>query len=678
MLKHLLIEQFVIIEKFDLDLEDGLTIFTGETGAGKSILLDALGLLLGDPPNPEAIRQGADRSIMAARFTPPQDNSVWAFLSENNITVPAGGELVIKRILKPDGEDDITVGETAVELEMLRQIGMHLSEIHGQFANQSMLAPENQLNLLDLSGDFPPEVFDNVANALREVNRYKQELEDEKAFQNEHKSNMGAIERVVKRFDAIGMHETLVEEAHHEYDILLTAKDSSEAFQAILSLFIAGNGVVSALSNANNILQSSENLDGEKTQDLAKFLSGSLDNARKAVNEMRRLQPEYEIDLEPLKRYEEMLTVMHDIGEENGIEMQDLYAFYHDMATTLDRLKNGRERLAELEGLLQKSKAAYLHHANILSEWRVSASKALSESITAELPPLRLNKAEFKVDVNKHPHGTWTEKGFDEVVFTARMNPGMPFSPVSETASGGELARLILGLKVVLQRVQTIPTLVFDEIDVGIGGAAAAAVGERIACLADDTQVLVITHSPQVASRGDRHLFVSKSTDGVTTTSVVHKLTHEERVSEISNMLAGDESTDQSRAAAESLIAEAVKAATVRKAQLLEEQKRLEQEAIKIQQEREKLQAAQAATAPGEADAAMDEGTATPGHSETADSPDTANGTGEDAATPSALPPNDAEDIITEDMADDDLPADSPGQQQTGSGDPAEQAASQP
>jgi DNA repair protein RecN (Recombination protein N) len=279
---------------------------------------------------------------------------------------------------------------------------------------------------------------------------------------------------------------------------------------------------------------------------------------------MTRLAPEYDIDTKPIHQYEETLATLQKIAEENKITSEELYGFYEQTSAKLERIRNGQTQMARLGELLEKSESAYREHAHILTEKRIEAGKALSEAITAEMPPLKLLRAQFEVKVIEKPNDPWTELGFNEITFTARMNPGMPFSPITETASGGELARLILAVKVVLQRVQTIPTLVFDEVDTGIGGAAAAAVGERIARLADTTQVLIITHSPQVASRGNQHLHVSKKTDGVTTTSVVRKLSLEERTDEISRMLAGDEITTESHAAAKSLIDEANRAADIR------------------------------------------------------------------------------------------------------------------
>ena len=571
MLKNLTIEQFVIIEKLDLDLESGLTIMTGETGAGKSILLDAMGLILGEDSDPESIRTGAEQSLFKALFATPKIHPVWEVLTEHKLVKPADTEFVVQRVMKREGKDEIRINDIVIEQELMQKIGKVLVEIHGQFANQSLTEPANQLTLLDLSGDFPPEVFKNVADALRDVRQTKKALDEENKFLARHKGRiLRKIEEVVKKFESIDMRVGFIEEAQAEYERLLTAKETSEAFQSILGRLIAGNGVVVSLSAANNTLNSQENLEEEKMVDLSKYLQASLKNARDAVTEMNRLLPEYEIDTGPLERYKKILLTLQSISKENKVPWEDLTDYYVDFSTKLKRVQNGREKVAELEKALAEGKRNYLKHAKVLSEKRQAAGIALSKAIMNELPPLKLDKAEFEVVVEERPNDPWTELGLDRVTFTARMNPGMPFSPISATASGGELARLMLGLKVVVQEVQLTPTLIFDEVDTGIGGAAAAAVGERIAMLADATQVLVITHSPQVASRGDQHLYISKKTDGVSTTSSVRKLTMQERTDEISRMLAGDTLTDESRAAATRLITEATDAAKIRRANLKE------------------------------------------------------------------------------------------------------------
>jgi DNA repair protein RecN (Recombination protein N) len=564
MLKKLVIDQFVIIDHLELDFKQGLTILTGETGAGKSILLDAMGLVLGDPASPESIRAGEREAKIDATFTLPPTHPVWKYMVEKGAVQSPGSEFIIHRTLRYQGEDDVHVNGNTVDLEVLKKIGTFMVEIHGQFANQSLLDPANQLTLLDLSGNFPPEIFKNVADALAEVRRFTRELEEENDFLANHKREAPKIEEVVRRFEDLGMRPGFIEETKAEYDVLLRAKETSDAFQDILAQLIAANGVVQTLTAANNILTRNQHLDAEKMETLSDYLMTALENARAAVKEMRILAPEYDIDTAPIYALEEIIEGLKQIGKENKVKFDDLSAFFDIQFSKRERIRNGRDTIARLQDSLIKAKNNYRHHAHILHEKRVVAGKALSDAITSELAPLKLNRAEFRVVVEERANMPWTELGLDHVTFTARMNPGQAFSPVSDTASGGELARLILALKVVLQKVQAIPTLVFDEVDTGIGGAAAAAVGERIALLADNTQVLTITHSPQVASRSHQHLHVSKSTDGITTKSHVRQLSIDETIDEISRMLAGDVITPESRAAAQSLINEAKRAADVR------------------------------------------------------------------------------------------------------------------
>lgn len=568
MIKKLKIEQYVIIESLELDFQDKLTIMTGETGAGKSILLGAMGLVLGAEANVDSIRTGHEQSVIEATFAPPKTHAVWDYLIKNDLAASSETDFTIHRTLRRSERHDVKFNGKDIELEQLQKIGSFIVEIHGQFANQSLLGPENQLALLDMAGNFPKEVFQNVADALAEVHRLEKALEEEKAFLLRHKRELRQIETNVRKYDSVGMEEGFIEELEAEYQTLLTAKETSEAFQAILAQLVSGGGVVVALSTANLTLSSQENLETDKMEDLAKYLKTALENARAAVNEMGRLSPEYEIDTEPLHDCRKKLDVLEDIAADNRVPFPKLTEFWIEQTDKLERLRRGRERIKELEDELRIAKSEYLKFAGVLTAHRTEAGEKMSRDITAELPPLMLPKAQFKVDVVEDASMEWTALGLNRVTFTVRMNPGQEFSSLADTASGGEMARLILGLKVVLQRVQTTPTLVFDEVDTGIGGAAAAAVGERLAQLADDTQVLVITHSPQVASRGDQHLHVSKQTDGITTTSGVTRLSVDERIDEISRMLAGDKITDEAYAAAKSLINEANSAAQSRTTQM--------------------------------------------------------------------------------------------------------------
>lgn len=563
MLKQLKIDQFVIIDHSEMSFRDKLTIFTGETGAGKSIILSAMGQILGDEATPKSIRQGQDKSEFEATFSPVRENPVWQALIERQLVTPAETEFKIFRIMRKDGADTIQLNGKDIDLTFLQEIGPHLIEVHGQHANQSLLGPENQLNLLDKFGNFDQIYFDNVANALNEVHSLTKDLEEERLFLLKHKGAKGQeLVKIYKKFQSIGMKEGYFLEVKEEHDVLMTAKSTMETFQNIMGRFVAANGIINGLSGAKNSLEIQNNLDQEKIVPLGKHLSDSLVSARNAVAEISRILPEYEIDLDPLTKLKETLAVMQQIAQDAEIEFSDLEEYFLTVSSKVHRIQNGRERLTEINELLAQAKNKYREHAHVLTDLRMQAANKMSEDITSEFTPLMLNKAQFQIDVIEKQDTEWTPIGFNKVTFKARMNPGMPFSPISETASGGEMARMILALKVVIQRSQTTSTLVFDEVDVGIGGAAAAAVGNRIAALANLVQVVVITHSPQVASRGNQHLHISKRVEGDKTISSVNELSEKERTEEISRMLAGGELTNESLAAAQSLITEAQQNAT--------------------------------------------------------------------------------------------------------------------
>lgn len=566
MLKKLIIEQFVIIDSLELDFQSGLTVLTGETGAGKSILLDALGLLLGDPANPAAVRAGADQSRIEGVFAPPPSNPVWALLLSRGLVTEGAESFSIRRIMRREGANDVLINDKVVDLGFLKKIGASLTEIHGQFANQSLLDSSNQLTLLDLAGAIPADLFHNVATSLQNYHRYIQEQTDEGEFYRKNVNLIGAMEDRANRIAATGLMDSDFEAIRTEYNRLLTAQETSEAFLEIRTQLIASNGAIRALASANMALERQKNLDADKIKNLTSYLSIALQQARAAHEETARLEPEYNIDTAPLRRYKDKMTAIQKLSEEFKVPVEGLAAYCAELRNTVARVRNSMERIKELDRLIQTAEDDYRRYAHELTERRMAAGEILSRSINDLLPPLKLMRAQFMVQVDERPEKElWTERGFNTITFMARMNPGQAFSSITETASGGELARLVLAVKVVLQRLQAIPTLIFDEIDIGIGGAAASAVGERIAHLSESTQVMVITHSPQVASRGLQHLHVSKKSDGSTTTSVVRVLTPAERISELSRMLAGDKNTAESDAAAARLIEEAREAAAARR-----------------------------------------------------------------------------------------------------------------
>ncbi len=562
MLKSLSISQFVIISSLSVEFVGGLTVLTGETGAGKSILLDALGLILGDDADREAIRQGSEESCIEASFNPPQKHPVWAFLSKQEGMKAAGAELQIKRIIRRAGDEEISVNGNSVQLPFLKELGTYLVEIHGQNANQTFLAPESQLSLLDLFGAYPPAILGNVIKAWDDISRITRELEEERAFFSSAEREKQGIDRVVTAIEKIGINSTTYQDLSAELARLINTRGICELFQSMNAQLIAQSGVENSLVRVDRILTTQTD---EVLNNLKVSIKTALEQTRVAISEMRMLTPDYiDVDTSGIGKIEKTLAELKAIATERKVTPEKLFEHYEYLTARLARIRGAPAKIKEFDNKLIKANEVYRNHALILSEERKKAAVRLSAEITAEMPPLKLLSAQVQIEVIENT-AKRSARGINEISFTARMNPGMPFSPIAKTASGGELSRLILAVKMILQQVQAVSTLVFDEIDTGIGGAAAAAVGGRISRLADTTQILVITHSPQVASRGDQHLHVSKKTDGTSTRTIVEVLSLEKRIDEVSRMLAGEAITGESLAAASTLIEEARKSAATRK-----------------------------------------------------------------------------------------------------------------
>lgn len=560
MLDRLIISNYIIITHLSIDFTEGLTVVTGETGAGKSILTGALGLILGDNPDPEAIRGGFKESVIEAHLSPPPRDPVWRFLAKHEgLSAITEGDLTIKRIVGvPEAEglpckDVITVNGYGIELPFLVELGTYLVEIHGQFANQTFLHPDNQLTLLDGFGNYPPGVLGNVAKDWDDIGRYTRELEEERVFFARAGHERPEIERVVAAIERIGLQKGEYEELVARLEHLIMVKDICELFQMMNAQLIAHTGIEMSLLRIHRTLAT---LKDEALDKLKGHIKLALDQSHEAILEMRELAPVYlDIDTKPIKETEEKLEALRAIATERNVAPEALFDHYEYLSARLKRIKAAPQKIRELDEALAVANTSYDEHATILSQERTKAAVRLSAAITAEMPPLKLMKGEAVVVVEEDKLQR-TARGFNQITFTARLNPGMPFSPIAKTASGGELARLILAVKMILQEVQAVTTLVFDEVDTGIGGATAAAVGSRLSKLADNAQILVITHSPQVASRGDQHVHVSKTMDDKSTITHVEILDDARRTAEVARMLAGEVTSEEAEAAARVLLRE--------------------------------------------------------------------------------------------------------------------------
>ncbi|NBX74582.1 MAG: DNA repair protein RecN [Alphaproteobacteria bacterium] len=561
MLTQIDIRQFILIEELRLDLKNKLTVLTGETGAGKSILLDALGLIIGDKADADLIRSGAEQTSVTAIFEPPKTSMVWPILTAHEVA--KADELIIRRIITRDGKNKILLNDQPVTLQLLKELGPHLVEIHGQFANHELLQSHKQRQLMDLFGGYGDLVTGTHA-AWAAMRAAEEELETEKQRVALEMRDRDFLSHAVRELRALSPKAGEYGELQERRKKLQQTNRIRALLQDLQSQLVAGSGAERALSQANRILERQTTMDGDVLAAITEHLALALQHTSEATRELVRLIPQYELYPGSLEELEERLFAFKEIARKHQHEPENLAELFEQLSHRLNRIETATSRIQELQGNVVQTKRAYMDVAEKLSAARKEAALRLGAGIKAELPPLKLAQADFVVDVARLPDAQFGPHGLDEVNFTARTNPGSPFTPIGKTASGGELARMMLALKVILQRVQGVTTLIFDEVDTGIGGATAAAVGERLAMLADETQVLVVTHSPQVAARGQQHFTVSKQTDGQVTTSSVRALSVGERIDEIARMLSGDHITKAARDAAKSLLEESDAAAITR------------------------------------------------------------------------------------------------------------------
>lgn len=562
MLKSLNIHQFIIIEDLALEFKPGITVLTGETGAGKSILLDALGLILGDVGEPDLIRSGSNESFVRAKFSAGPKHPVWKVLAPHDVEI--GDDVLIERILTRDGRNDALINGKQVPVEIMRDVGFQLAEIHGQFANAALLEPANQLMLLDLVGGYRV-LLEQTGKAWTDLKDFEKALEDERKFMANSATEREILSKAVAELKALRAAPGEFETLDAKYKDLVRIRTINEMLQSIQSQLVAGTGAQRLLVSANRVLEKQKDLDPELLANLVKHMEDSVRSCEAASDELLVLMPKFEFNAEEMHKIEERLNRFDDLAERNEVEGNALPKLLEDLDIKLKRILKAPEYIKEIEDKVMVAKGEFSRKAQLLSEARKKSAKEISEQITAEMPPLKLTRAQFVVEVSELPSNRWSQLGMNEVLFTARINPGMPFTTIAKTASGGELARMILALKVIVQRAQSTGTLIFDEIDTGLGGPTASAVGERLARLSDQTQVFVITHSPQVAARGEQHLQVLKTADNKTTTSNVRALNDNERLDEIARMLAGEEITPEAKAAAKSLMVEAVRASEIRR-----------------------------------------------------------------------------------------------------------------
>ncbi len=555
MLTGLSIRNVVLIEALDLEFARGLTVLTGETGAGKSILLDALGLVLGARAESGLVRAGEPQASVTASFEVAGVGPLGVLLAENDIAPEPGEPLIIRRTLKSDGGSRAYVNDQPCSAALLRDVGALLVEIHGQHDERGLLNPRGHMALLDAFGRCDSAGVEAAHIAWRDAETQRDAARE--ALDNAVKER-DYLAHAVAELTAFAPEPGEEEQLAGERADMQKGARLAEDLAALTELLEGSDGALSLLRQAARRLDriaAEHDLLGEALAalDRAVIEAGDAEDALSQAGEALNVDPAR------LEAIETRLFELRALARKHQVAADDLAALATDMAAQLARIDAGEAGLADLDVAVTQARDAYLAKAQALSAARRAAAVRLDTAVAAELAPLKLDAARFMTQVEDLPEGQWRASGRDRVEFMISTNPGAPFAPLTKIASGGELSRFILALKVALAAEGGAATMIFDEIDRGVGGAVAGAIGERLARLAEGAdrsgaQVIVVTHSPQVAARGAAHLLIAKSSEGTITRTGVHVLDEAERREEIARMLSGAEITNEARAQADRLL----------------------------------------------------------------------------------------------------------------------------
>jgi DNA repair protein RecN (Recombination protein N) len=557
MLVSLSIRDVVLIERLDLQFGPGLSVLTGETGAGKSILLDSLGLALGMRAEAGLVRAGQAQASVAAVFQPPPDHPAFAILEEQGME--AEGEIVLRRVVQSDGRSRAFVNDQPAGVALLRRIGALLVEVQGQHDQMGLADPVTHAGLLDTHGGLMP-LRAAAAAAWRGWRGAEDALEEAQEAVAAALRDEEWLRHAVGELNTLAPEEGEEEALAQERQSLQQGERRMEAVSSALSELQprdrrSGTAPAAALRNAARALERLPANAGLDTSAVLAALGAAQDALSEAETLLERLAHEAVPDPRRMEQVEDRLFALRAAARKHGVTVVELPGLLETLKARLAALDAGTERVAALEAARDAARRGYLEAGQTLTEARKRAAAKLEKALAAELPPLKLERARIAVEVAARDEAAWGPEGMDRVALLVSTNPGQAPGPLGRIASGGELSRMMLALKVVLAQGSVVPSLVFDEVDSGIGGATAAAVGDRLSRVAERLQVLVVTHSPQVAARGAQHLRVAKAVRGGRAETRVEALDAPERREEIARMLSGERVTAAARAAADDLLA---------------------------------------------------------------------------------------------------------------------------
>ncbi|MDH5888721.1 DNA repair protein RecN [Vibrio splendidus] len=551
MLAHLSVNNFAIVKSLQLELSKGMTTITGETGAGKSIAIDALGLCLGGRSDAGMVRQGEEKTEVSAAFLLENNLHATRWLEDNELL--DGGECILRRTISKEGRSRAFINGSPVPLSQLKSLGQLLINIHGQHAHHQLMKSDYQMAMLDQYAGHLNLLKStrNAYQAWRQADNHLKELR-ENSQQNQAQKQL--LEYQIKELNELSIGEEEYEDLEQEHKRLSNSGELATTCQQAIELIYEGEEVnaLGILQSANNSLIQLAELD-ERLAELPSLLSEAIIQIEETNNELRTYLDSIDVDPGRLAYVEERFSKVMSMSRKHHVLPEELYKHHQDLLQQVEALDCSDEKLEELANEVENQYQSFVAKSEKLHKSRTRYAKELNKLITQSMHELSMEKAQFAIEVNNtntHP----SPLGMDNVTFIVSTNPGQPMQPIAKVASGGELSRISLAIQVITAQKVDTPSLIFDEVDVGISGPTAAVVGKMLRKLGESTQVMCVTHLPQVAGCGHQQLFVAKNTKSGKTETQMHTLDEQQRVSELARLLGGSQITESTLANAKELL----------------------------------------------------------------------------------------------------------------------------
>ncbi|TEW53618.1 DNA repair protein RecN [Psychromonas sp. RZ22] len=557
MLSQLTVQHFAIVKFLELDFRQGMTTITGETGAGKSIAIDALGLCLGDRADISMIRQGTDKAEVSARFNLSDTPNALIWLQNNDLENSLSdnpNECLLRRTITREGRSRAYINSTPVPLSQLKSLGQLLVNIHGQHAHQSLLRNDIQLSIIDEYADHQ-QLLQKVKDTYQGCHFLKKQLKQQQLSQQEKQARKQLLEYQIVELNEFALAENEFSEIESEHKRLANSGALIENTQMSLNLLSDSEEVdaLSLLQKSISLIESQVQHD-EKLSVIVDSLQEAVIQIEEAGYELRQYAEKLELDPEEFEQLEYRLSQAMTLSRKHQVQPEMLYSFHQKLSKEYQQLNNSEAEIEQLTIELENAQKNYAKHAKKLSQSRQRYAKELSKKITESIQKLNMEDGQFHVLITQNESNNLSPLGIDNIEFQVAANAGQGLQNLGKVASGGELSRISLAIQVIIsQRVST-PTLIFDEVDVGISGATAAVVGNLLRKLGESTQIFCVTHLPQVAGNGHQQMIVNKKSDGKTTNTNMQLLDSTERIQELARLLGGDVITEHTLANAKDLL----------------------------------------------------------------------------------------------------------------------------